>query len=708
MQKRNSVGPHGNGTNQPDGRGSIEELEASFEEQSAKTIARDLARSISHPDSERNYAEHVGVRSTWQRYGGIKAVKAALVDLLADADALTRLGAATWLLIEKTAIAKAAAAYARLMEDADADVRLKTLMMLAFCESHAVCIRESEALFNSLNKLMSGTDTLSNVYAAACLADSPAPNGSTAPLDAIRVLSKALTRKDPQTVLIAAGILGRMGVYIEEAVKALSEMLADGTPPEIRTGAISVLSQMGENTQAALPTLLNLLVDPQIGSTMRKFIAQCLGGMGMGEDAKRALRKAAKSKDWQVVCSIAECYKDFDDLPDWLLAPLVQLLSHADKEARGMAAVMIGDYGRLAAGALPAMVERVANETEPSVLYNLSKAFHMINHQLSTLDQAFVDSAVDRFLHRATIQDDPELSLPIAGSIASFRGYAIPTLIAAAIAGKTVPRQVAVAALGLISLVDADAVVRAISDQLFAHRSRRVRLTGVSVFVEMGPLAANAVPELVRLLDDSDETAVAYVLRCLRAIGRPASQAAPSVAPFLLAGDHEIRTIAEDVVAGFGRDAAAALSNLASGLDDADDRKSRIVALLKRLELERPEPGSPEPQVAEPAESLDFSRAKIAWLRTFAVVGRYLLDHGATGFKEIARQLKGSVHDDFPTTDQGIRGHIVKLEKCLNNPPVQLILRSSHLKTNAGLSNFGKEILPNILEYINSKHIDVN
>jgi HEAT repeat protein len=607
----------------------------------------------------------------------------ALRELLYQADVPTQLGAATVLLRLGRAEDEAARAFVRVLEGNDWDQRFQAVLILSLLE------QVSEATVPTLVKLLRGNDPTLKVAAASALRDVP-----DLP-EAVPILSQALRNHDePGMVMMAASAFGRMGVRASEAVQALLTLLRQTDKPEMTAGIVSLLSGMKERAREAGPTLLGMLESPATDQPTHKAIIAALGEMGLGSAARKALLRALQSENWVTVCMAGLSLKDLGEMPRKLRERLEELLSHADAEARGAAALVIGEFGPEAAETMPTVFRRAIHELNVNVLTSLGNAVTSIGLPVLTDNLALIDEVMGVLIERLRAERDIDRFRILVWFVAMLGTHAVPRLISLARSKDFDSMRVTVASLAAMGMATPEPITRVVVQELISQDDSFVRLIGVSVLAEMGPDAVKAVPSLAGLLDAGDEDVCPDVFRALRAIGPEAGEAAPALVRMMLGKHPSFSTQAESLLLIIGAGAVTALEH---ALAEADEKgKSRLTLILNRI-------GKP---VIEGIER-DFDFALIgedAWLETFAFLGQIMRARGPTSLRAILEDKDVTLPKDTPWTDRGIWKHIENFEKrlqilCKDNS-IRLIDRQKESRKKGGLTDFGERLLPKVLKYL--------
>jgi HEAT repeat protein len=188
--------------------------------------------------------------------------------------------------------------------------------------------------------------------------------------DAVKPLVAALY--DPNTRQAAGDALSAIGA---PAVLDLKTVLEDDTASgQVRIMAIKSLSKVGAAAAPAVPPLVDLLADRD--ALVRKEAVNCLGMIG--EPSVKSLVAAIKDVDK------ADTFRDtattaLGKVGAPAVPALVPELKHEDREVRFRAAVALGDIGRAAKDALPAVEAARASETDDNVKRYLDNAITKIN-----------------------------------------------------------------------------------------------------------------------------------------------------------------------------------------------------------------------------------------------------------------------------------------------------------------------------------------
>jgi HEAT repeat protein len=163
--------------------------------------------------------------------------------------------------------------------------------------------------------------------------------------------------QDPERRVRALQVLGRIGPEAAPAVPALTELLKS-EDANTRTEALYVLASIGPGAKAAVgPISENLAVsDPKV----QQVAAYALGKIGAdARESAAALRKLVASEDELVrltaIWALLQIGPRTDDLVKAALPVLTDALKHKRDFVRIEAAMALGDLGKSATDALPAL-----------------------------------------------------------------------------------------------------------------------------------------------------------------------------------------------------------------------------------------------------------------------------------------------------------------------------------------------------------------
>ncbi len=187
---------------------------------------------------------------------------------------------------------------------------------------------------------------------------------------AVKQLVGALYDQTTRTAALDA--LGSIG---EPAVTDLKAVLTDSNAGSaVRYAAMKSLGQLGPAAAPAVGPLVDLLSDRD--SIIRREAVNCLGSIG--EASVKPLMAAMLN------LNNADTYRDtasnaLSKVGVPAIPPLKEALKHQDREVRFRAAVALGDIGKPARDALPAIEAARAIESDDNVQRYLDQAIVKIN-----------------------------------------------------------------------------------------------------------------------------------------------------------------------------------------------------------------------------------------------------------------------------------------------------------------------------------------
>jgi HEAT repeat protein len=185
--------------------------------------------------------------------------------------------------------------------------------------------------------------------------------------------------KDPKRRDRAMKVLAKIGPDSAPAVPALVALLKD-QDPKVRTEALFTLAAIGPKAVTALEPATAALADTDrdVMLTAEYFLAK------LGPDAKGAapaLRKLLDSQDSLVKLSAVHALLEIEpknpDNAKIAVPEMTAALKHPQAFIRAEAAMTLGDLGKAAAGALPAL-EAAARDEDPDVRAAVAEAVKKI------------------------------------------------------------------------------------------------------------------------------------------------------------------------------------------------------------------------------------------------------------------------------------------------------------------------------------------
>ena len=277
----------------------------------------------------------------------------------------------------------------------------------------------------------------------------------------------------------ASAILGNLG---PSAVPALIDAIKTGDP-KTREWGIYALSKIGPAAKETIPLLTEALADET--TAIRYEAARAIASIGPeAAEAAPALIKAMDDEDWRmqyITTRALGCVHA--NSPD-AIDSLVKALTLDRKKVRINAANALYDIGPNAKHALPALFKALTEEEDEHVRGQVMRAIQAIG----------------------VGKDD------------------IPALAAALDDSSWVVRQTA---SRLLKRFDADSIALLI-EALQSERPE-ARAEAAHTLGSMGADATQAVPALIKLLDDSEMNVVTAATEALGDIGPAAKEALPAL-----------------------------------------------------------------------------------------------------------------------------------------------------------------------------------
>lgn len=498
-----------------------------------------------------------------------------------------------------------------------------------------------------LDRLFESGDWPIRVYAAACLRDHRP--------DTLPVLTAALRGDDPVLAMTAACALGRLRIRSEEVAGAMADVLAKAEP-DFAMFIVYQLALMGPAAAVAVPALIKLAAEPSTAGELRRAVIRTLGTVGGAPSAREkvipALTRTTRSKDWAAACIAAVALKEAGEVSLKAVHNLIGLLGSDDPAARSAVALSLGEFGAMAAEAVPCLIDRAKVEQDRDVMWSFVSA-------LVSIGVPAVPALID-WLAEADLRESP----------------------------------VAISALSRIGFGGAELVASA----LLTHTDTRVRGFAAAVFLKMGPAAAPAVPFILRLLETGDEEDRFNAVATLGSIGPEARDGVPALIR-ILGGEN--RLLGEYAAKALVQIGSEAIPDLEQAFADADVvSRDRIQKLLEHFGRR----GGPR------SSSPDFSWVgDDALLELFVHVGR-ILEKGPLGGRRIAKHLsvlkaQGRTRFEIPAAPHHIAKWLRRLEDKLSkreDTSVRLTTQEASSRRAGKLSKYGEELLPKIALYLES------
>jgi HEAT repeat protein len=329
------------------------------------------------------------------------------------------------------------------------------------------------------------------------------------PDDLAAALETALEDDDPMTRLNAAEALCGLPGHADKGAGVLAEALDN---PGLRFPALAILSRVGPAAGRAVPALVALL--EQSNNNLVGQAAHALARVG-GAAAVGPLMKVVNEGDARVRSEVVAALAAVGPAG---VEPLAGLLKSNDARTRGASVRALGTLSRDDPGATAALLDALKSDDIEVRLV-----------AVQSLGRLGSGPEADRL---AALLKDPERSVAVeaAMALAPSRGAvaasALPVLLATADDRNHPDRLRAIEALGMLGPLAAPAVptlVRALTEEGPA-RSRSVQALG-----RIGPAAKEAVPALREALLSPQASTRARAAIALWEVDRLAREAVPAL-----------------------------------------------------------------------------------------------------------------------------------------------------------------------------------
>ncbi len=392
--------------------------------------------------------------------------------------------------------------------------------------------------------------------------------------------------------------LGRMRVEDEASLKAVVARLTD---PEaiVRRASVSALLALKADRSKLMPLVVKALEDgdPAVVMPALHSLAEA------GADVVPALAEALDHKEaryWACLILAELGPKAKEAVP-----ALQKVVADERPEVRLQALVALGEIGPDARPAVPTVIKSL-DDPEISVRYAAAFALGRIGDPSAAAALAKAAEAEDPFLKQlaiwASAKVDPQNEQKMSLAIKSL------------VAGLTHEKQShrAAAARGLLDLgrdeqmsKEIDALIPTLDEEQFgryvtafaalgprvvpratevlADPERRAR--GMRILARVGPKAAPAVPELIKLLADADPKTRTDALFTLAAIGPQADAAVAPIQQALSDSDREVMLTAGYALGKIGPAAKPAVPALVK-LTASEDPLVKLTAVSALMKID--------------------------------------------------------------------------------------------------------------------------
>jgi HEAT repeat protein len=427
----------------------------------------------------------------------------------------------------------------------------------------------------------------------AAPADAPAATGDGA-APAVEALIVQLKDEDPHVRAQAARALGQMGKAAVSAAEPLAALVAD-EDATVRRAAVGALRGIEPDDEMIVPLMLKMLgdADPHVVALATNSLAE------EGPEIVPAMIKAMDDERtiyWAILV-LLELGPDAKEA----VPALAQALSHQHEEIRHEAAQALRAIGPDAKAAVPELMAALDDEQivvqMPAVLAlgSIGPAAKEAAQKVRSLQESDDDllkvcvmwaiekmepdqqrlktettpALVNLLLHEdqtvrnaaalamLQLQPGPDVVAPLfaeAFAKASDEARADMINAAASLGAQAVPRLV----LGL------------------DHPNVRQQI--IEILGEIGPGAADAVPELLKYADDDDPAVRADVFITLGRIGPAAKAATEAATKALQDSEEEVQSSAVFALGSIGPDAADSVDEIVKLLESGNDRFTTVCA----------------------------------------------------------------------------------------------------------------------------------
>ena len=185
--------------------------------------------------------------------------------------------------------------------------------------------------------------------------------------DAVAILTRALRGNSEMLVAIASRTLIQQSLNERLALRELIEAF-ENTPVLEKHPILQGLAQIGRDASGASSAVAALITNEELPPALRSQAAETLGRIAAEKDAaKSVLFDALDSKDWEVVLGAANGLIALGEAGQRLVTKLTTLLSADDENLWGASALGLKAMQQQALGALPALIERLADVSDLDV-----------------------------------------------------------------------------------------------------------------------------------------------------------------------------------------------------------------------------------------------------------------------------------------------------------------------------------------------------
>jgi len=462
----------------------------------------------------------------------------------------------------------------------------------------------------------------------------------------VPLLVTHLDAEDELTVRAAATALGQIHANPKTVLPVLDRLLQRNSTA-IRITAVRAIAKFGPSASDSIPLIIGLLSDKSV--VLRASSADALGSIGDSRvEVIDALIKALADGSGAVTVSAANALSQLG--PPAARALVTQL---SDKSYQRLVVEVLGELGADAESAVPALVALLGNvgdDTElrreifialASIGPKATAAAPILMQMLQ--DPAAEDARAGAAYALANIGE--KKALPVLKELVSSASSERVLRSAAWALVKLDPKNTDNVSIVMPHLLQATS-----SDMPLARKE------AIAAFSVIGPLASEALPELLKHAAADPEASVrAESLHSLAEIQAPAGQALPVAISSLADPDPTVRNAARFLLGRLGKEAHGAAPQLRESLRKGDE----FGRVLSAWALVHVDPSPENIQAATPllltAMQHPNPRVRAETATTLGTVGK--------GSKEVLLTLQASLDDE----DASVKEAVALAIKALNN-----------------------------------------
>jgi beta-lactamase regulating signal transducer with metallopeptidase domain/HEAT repeat protein len=275
------------------------------------------------------------------------------------------------------------------------------------------------------------------------------------------------------------------------------------------------------------------------------------GANGYDEEAARAILEVVRgydlanrdADDSNVISAASRAMVKIGMPATWVL---LETLKSERTSDRRFAVESLREMKSSAKGAMPALLDRVTNDTDPFVRMGALDSLRHLDPDGEAFGQAFARAIKDEDLstrrHAAAIwapSPRPPRSTSRGSRPSASPKSAIPSLLEALKDPDPQMRDIALGALQR-SNAEAKAVVPALS-ALLKDEDRQVRVHAAGYLSQLGPESKAALPAMIAALKDDNAEVRLFIAQALGAIGPEAKEAIPALSELFQENNQQLR-----------------------------------------------------------------------------------------------------------------------------------------------------------------------